>query len=519
MDHGFGNWVTMHAERSPDAIANIDALSGEERTYRQFEERSNALANALTQRGVQQGDRIAVLVMNSIEFVEIMIANAKLGAITVPINYRLKPPEVEYILKDSGATVLLYSYMLQDLAQKSLTAETDLQHRISVPDSRSRAENVATDLEELVATADPSRVVQQVAEEDIAAIMYTSGTTGAPKGAMLSHGNMLWNAINTVMGGSSYSRYDTTIIAAPLFHIGAIGTSWLSMLFVGGRAVILESFDPGLWLSSLEKYRVTNVFLVPAMWAAVLDHPNFATTDFASLEFVISGGAPAPIPVIEAIRDVGVPFTEGFGMTETSPTCSMLDKHSVITKAGSIGKPLPFVDFRAVGEDGEDVAQGEVGELVVRGPNVFQGYWHNPEATEQALRDGWFFTGDMVTVDEDGFYTIVDRKKDMVITGGENVYSAEVEQILARHPAIQEVAVIGKPDDRWGEAVTAVAARKDGAELTEEEFIEWARQNMAHFKAPKYVEFMDELPRNATGKILKNKLRMQWQEDGVAVYR
>jgi len=221
MDHGFGNWVTMHAERSPDAIANIDALSGEERTYRQFEERSNAL----TQRGVQKGDRIAVLVMNSIEFVEIMIAIAKLGAITVPINYRLKSPEVEYILQDSGATVLLYSSMLQDLAQKSLTGETDVQYRISVPDSRSRADNVATDLEELIATADPSRVVQQVAEDDIAAIMYTSGTTGAPKGAMLSHGNMLWNAINTVMGGSSYSRYDSTIIAAPLFHIGAIGTS------------------------------------------------------------------------------------------------------------------------------------------------------------------------------------------------------------------------------------------------------------------------------------------------------
>jgi fatty-acyl-CoA synthase len=519
MDRGFGNWATMHAERSPERTAYVNATTQEERTFGELENRTNAIANTLTAHGYQKGDRIALFAMNSIEFMEILIAIAKLGAIAVPVNFRLSPTEVEYILKDSGASALFYSHTLEDVATAATTDATQIRHSFMVPDSKLRAAGGSSDLAQIIADGDTTRVVHEVSDDDIAMIMYTSGTTGAPKGAMLSHGNTTWNAINTIMGGNSFTRYDTTILAAPLFHIGALGINSLPFLFVGGRSVILESFDPGSYIASMETYQATNLFLVPAMWAAVLQHPSFKEADWSAVSFAISGGAPAPIPIIKAMQDVGVPFTEGFGMTETAPVCSMLDRNAVLEKAGSIGKPVPFVDYRLMGPDGQEVPQGEIGELTVRGPNVFQGYWEKPEATEDALRDGWFFTGDLAKVDEDGFYIIVDRKKDMVITGGENVYSTEVEQVLFGHPDVVEVAVVGKPDERWGEAVTAVVVRTEGSTLTEAALIEWTRERIAHFKAPKFVEFVDALPRNATGKILKRDLRARWQETGQAVYR
>ncbi|WP_210424362.1 acyl-CoA synthetase [Gephyromycinifex aptenodytis] len=511
--------MTIHAQRYPERIAYIDGVTAEERTFDELEQRTNALAGELSRAGVSPGERVALLTLNSIQALEVQLAVAKLGAIAVPINFRLSPREITYVLTDSGASTLFYSPAFAGLVEQAVTPETEVRHRYTVPDSTLRAAGGQADLEAMIARGDTERVVRAVAETDVCLIMYTSGTTGLPKGAMLTHANMLWNAVNGMSFGRGYTRQDITLTAAPLFHIGALGVNTLPFLYMGGTCVILEAFDPGACLSAIEKYKVSNVFLVPAMWAAIMAHPAFATTDWSTVTLAISGGAPCPMPIIETFRALGVPFTEGLGMTETSPICACLGEEDVTRKAGSIGKPVINVEFRIVDEQGRSVPDGEVGELIIRGPNIFAGYWNKPEATSEALRDGWFYSGDLARVDDDGFYSIVDRKKDMVITGGENVYSAEVEQAIIRHPDVREVAVVGKPDQVWGEAVTAFVARAQDSGLTEQELIDWLREHLAHFKCPKHIEFVEELPRNATGKILKRELRKQWDGEGSAVYR
>jgi fatty-acyl-CoA synthase len=346
-------------------------------------------------------------------------------------------------------------------------------------------------------------------------IIYTSGTTGVPKGAVLTHDNMLWNAINVAIAGPGLGGTDTTIAAAPLFHIGALGLSALPLVYAGGTVVVVPSFDPAAFVDLMAREGVTTQFLVPAMWAALTRLP--ALPELPALRFVISGGAPCPVTVIEHFTALGWAFTEGFGMTELSPAALFLDVADVLTHAGSVGRPFMHVDARLVDETGADVGVGEVGELVLRGPTVFAGYWNRPEATAEVLRDGWFHSGDLGVSDAEGFVTLVDRKKDMIITGGENVYPVEVEQVLHRHPAIADVAVVGVGDEQWGETVLAVVVAQGS--LDPEEVIAFARERVAHFKAPRRVEVVDELPRNATGKLLKRVLRERFAGHAAAVAR
>ena len=336
---------------------------------------------------------------------------------------------------------------------------------------------------------------------------------------MLTHGNHLWNAFTHFSMTEGLTPRDVSLVAAPLFHIGAFGIFTLPLVYLGGTSVILESFNPATWIDCVEQHRPTLAFCVPAMWAAIAA-AGLDGRQLSSLRYTISGGAPCPLVLIRQLREHGLVFTEGFGLTETAPVASALGADEVIKHAGSVGKPIAHVEYRIVGDDGREVPTGEVGELLIRGPNVFVGYWQKPDASREVLdEDGWFHSGDLARVDAEGYYYIVDRKKDMVISGGENVYPAEIEQVLHQRPEIAEVAVLGTPDARWGEAVTAVVALKAGQQLDADELIAWARQRLAGFKCPRVVRFVDSLPRTTTGKLLKRELRRQFGGDGAAVQR
>ncbi|GAA4672522.1 acyl-CoA synthetase [Gordonia humi] len=519
MDHGIGNWPTIHSVRHPNRIALIDAADGATTTFAQFDARTNAVADALRGKGIERGDRVALVTSNSPQMIEVIFAVAKLGAVAVPINVRLSAREIEYILGDSGARLVFVSPQTADTVAAALTG-TAVAETVEIGSARERAAGEASAYEDLVTSGARDRVVVDIAPDDLAMLMYTSGTTGFPKGAMLTHGNHQWNAINNVTAVEGSGPLDVSLAAAPLFHIGALGIFTLPLMYAGGTSVILESFTPAAWLDAVARYRVTVAFAVPAMWAAV-DAALDARTpaDLSSLRYILSGGAPCPVVLIESLVGHGIRFAEGFGLTETAPIACVLDIEDTVTRAGSVGKPVIHNDLNVVDESGDTVAPGVVGEMVVRGPNVFVGYWNRPDATAEALRDGWFHTGDLATYDVDGYYRIVDRKKDMIVSGGENVYASEVEQLMYRHPAVAEVAVIGVPDERWGEAVTAVVVRTPDAQATEADLVEWTRERLAHFKSPRTVAFVDVLPRTATGKILKRELRRRWTGEESAVHR
>jgi fatty-acyl-CoA synthase len=491
MDAGISDWIRRRAARRPDAVALVDAATGTRSTYADLDGVVDARAADLATRGIEPGDRVALLGENSPAYLEALFAVARLGAIAVPVNFRLSADEVRHVLTDSGARVVLASPRFADLARDSGADPLDL-----TGDS-----------------ADATPPAVPVAGADPCVIMYTSGTTGVPKGAVLTHDNMLWNAVNMLTAGPGISGTDVTIAAAPLFHIGALGLSALPLLYAGGTVVVLGAFDPGAFVELMARERVTTQFLVPAMWAALTRLP--ALPELPALRWAISGGAPCPVPVIEHFLDRGWTFTEGFGMTELSPAALFLDAADVVTHAGSVGRPFMHVDARLVDGHGADVGVGEVGELVLRGPTVFAGYWQRPDETAAVFSGEWFHSGDLGMRDAEGFVTLVDRLKDMIITGGENVYPVEVEQVLHRHPQIEDVAVIGVGDPQWGEAVVAIVV---GA-VEPDEVIAFARERIAHFKAPGRVEIVDELPRNATGKLLKRVLRAQFAGHAEAVSR
>jgi fatty-acyl-CoA synthase len=427
---------------------------------------------------------------------------------------------VTYLLADSGADVFVWSGHLSPLARAAIDGEgIRVRARVVVggePDGEP-ADGEA-DFEQVLTSGEPRALGTDVAGSDLCCLMYTSGTTGRPKGAMLTHDNLLWNAINTVMA-HRLREGDRTVTVAPMFHIGGLGVHTLPLLYVGGTSAILSAFDPEKTLATMARERVTVQFLLPVMWSALMTVPGFETYDLSALGLAVTGGAPCPLPVLEYFQGKGVPFQEGFGLTETAPTVSILDADHVKEKAGSIGRALFHVQTRIVDENDRDVPAGEVGELVVRGPNVFAGYWGLPEATAEAFHGGWFHTGDMGRMDAEGFITLVDRKKDMIISGGENVYPIEVEQVLYRHPAVREVAVVGVPHAKWGETPIAVVALKDGAQVTGDDLISYARERLAHFKCPTRVEHVPELPRNATGKVLKTTLRKEFGGQETALQR
>lgn len=502
---GIGDWTRFHAERSPEREAIV---FGKIRlNYRDFNARINQVANALAAQGVTKGDRVAMLLFNSNVFLEVFFACAKLGAIALPLNYRLSPAELQYILDDAQAETLICHQGLQHLISP-IYDQTALKHTI-VAAMEGEEVSGGPEYEQVIANSSDAEPTTLVIQDDPLMMMYTSGTTGNPKGALLSHANPTWVAVNTMLSDLALKHDDAALTVAPLFHIGGLAIHTLPAIYIGATMVLHANFDPEETLRTVERERINVLFLLPAMWQMLSRIPDFDTHDLSSLRYLISGGAACPIPVIEFFQKRGLPFLEGFGMTETTASACVLSNEDAVRKNGSVGKPLIHVQMRIVDPEGNDVPQGETGELVLRGPSIFLEYWNRPEDTAEAFKGGWFHSGDLARQDEEGFYYIVDRKKDMLISGGENVYPTEVEQVIYRHPKVQEVAVIGVPDDKWGEVPMALVVPKPGESLTLEELEEFCRDKLARFKTPKHLVEIDELPRTATGKILKRELRKQ----------
>jgi fatty-acyl-CoA synthase len=495
-NEGLGSWPARRARKTPHRTALIH--DGRPTDYRTLYARVTRLAHALRDRGVRRGDRIAHLGPNHPAYLETLFAAGTLGAVFVPLNTRLAGPEIAYQLADSGAKVLVHGPAHAGLVA-GLSGETEVRTRIEIGDA----------YEQALAAASDEPIDEPVTPDDTCIIMYTSGTTGRPKGAMLTHGNLIWNAVNVLVDHDLIAD-ERALVSAPLFHTAGLNMLTLPVLLKGGTCVLVEAFDPETTLDLIERHRITFMFGVPAMFDQVARHPRWADADLSSLRILTCGGSPVPTPLIAAYQQRGLTFLQGYGMTEAAPGTLFLDAEHAVTKAGSAGVPHFFSDVRVVRPDLTPVDVGETGEVVVRGPHVMAGYWGLPEETEAAFADGWFRSGDAARVDEDGYVHIVDRIKDMIISGGENVYPAEIEDLLLAHPGIAECAVIGVPDDKWGEVPRAVVVPAPGADLDPDEVLASLTGRLAKYKIPKSVVVTDELPRTATGKLLKSRVRHRY---------
>jgi fatty-acyl-CoA synthase len=497
-----GSWIGRRAAATPRLPAIT--FDGYTTSYGELLDRIDRLAAELAAGGVGRGDRVGYLGLNDPMFLIALFAAARIGAVFVPLNYRLTAAELGYILADAGVHTLLADARHAAVAGPVLTG-SGVRRALAlsaVPGWEPLADLLAN-RGRLAAPVHPR-------SGEVAVIMYTSGTTGRPKGAMLTHGNLFWNNVNALLS-FDVSQDDVSLVAAPLFHIGGLNVTTLVTLQKGGQIVLMPAFDPGQALKLIAEYRVTTMFGVPAMFLFMSQVPEFAAADLSSVRFLICGGAPVPETLISRYGQRGIAFVQGYGLTETAPLALVLRADEVSVKAGAAGHAvLPLSDVRLVDAENNPVAPGERGEICVRGPQVMAGYWHNREATDAVIdAGGWFHTGDIGQADQDGYVYVVDRLKDMVITGGENVYPAEVEAVLYHHPAIAEVAVLGTPHEQWGEAVTAVVALNPGAALTLEELSAFARDKLAGYKIPLRLEFVDALPRNPAGKVLKYQLLEQ----------
>lgn len=490
------DWIKRWATYHPDKLSVREHESGRRLNYGELEHLSGKAASFLQEKlGMQKGSRVAVLAEFCLEYIVLFAAAQKLGIVLVPLNYRLTGREIAYMLENSKPDLFIVHERFLPLleGQEALQA---IRHIVK-----------------------PSAFMQAVKEyslkkevrEELEAnhplfILYTSGTTGFPKGAIYTHGMAFWNSINTSTRLDITSQ-DHTLICMPPFHTGGWNVFLTPFLHHGASFTLLSKFEAGEVLRLLEEEKATLFMAVPTMLKMMLDAPEFEQVGLKSTRYFIVGGEALPIPTIESWHKKGVLIRQGYGLTEAGPNITSLNHEDATRKKGSIGQPNFYVEYKLVDEEGRLVEQGQAGELWLSGPMVTPGYWQNKEATEGAIEGSWFKTGDVALEDEEGFLYIVDRKKNMYISGGENVYPAEVEQFLLTHPAIEEVAVVGVPDDRWGESGKAFVALREGAMLGEQEIIAWCRQGLAKYKIPKYVHFIGELPKTDTGKIARKLLK------------
>ncbi len=486
------DWIGHHADLRSDDVALVDDGRDLTLTYRDLEDRTRRLAAWLEANGVGAGDRVGFLAGNTTDVFEALFACAKLSAILVPLNWRLAVPELQFIVGDCRPRVLIYEGGFAEAA-----AELDVPVKVMLGDPYEAAK----------AESDPASIGPVSAtHDDPWAIMYTSGTTGRPKGALVTHGMFFWNAVNIGNAVGLTSR-STNLNVLPTFHTGGLNLYTTPCLHLGARSVNLREFDPDRLFWWLESGEITHFFGVPAIYQFLAEDPHWEHADLTAVESWACGGAPMPVALLQRYADRGVVIRQGMGLTETSPTVFLTDEAHAISKVGSVGKPCLHTEIRIVDEDGQDVGVDEIGELWVRGPNVTPGYWERPDANIESFTDGWLHTGDAARRDADGYVFIVDRWKDMFISGGENVYPAEVEQVLFHHPSVKDVAVIGVPDERWGEVGLAVVVPRDPAAFAGDELLAYCQGKLARFKIPRHVAVTDELPRNAAGKVLKRDLR------------
>jgi fatty-acyl-CoA synthase len=499
---GIGFWLTKRAFLNGDREAVVD---GNRRiSYRKLNGRVNRLSRALQGLGLKPGDRCALLAYNCLEYAEVIFAAAKLGLLLVPLNWRLSPAELAFNLSDSGTETLIFDPGFGRLIP-GLVDQTGVR-RLLVLGEKEMGEAPAYEKALAAQSEQEPGPAEPVGLDTPHIIMYTAGTTGRPKGAVLTQGASFWNAINLEMD-LYFTPLDRDLLVLPMFHIGGIGLFTLPTIYAGGTVVIQRTFEPAETLRLLKEEDITLFFGVPAVFLFLIQHPDFQPEAFAKARVVMSGGAPLPVSLVKQYHEAGIVLQQGFGMSEAAPSIATLGKDRSLEKAGSIGRSLFHLEARVVDDDLKDVPTGSVGELVIRGPNLMQGYWKRPEATAEAFAGGWFHTGDLARMDEEGDLTIVERKKDMFISGGENVYPAEVENAIFELPQVSEVAVVGIPDEKWGEVGRAVVVLKDSQPLSEGQILDHLRGRLAKYKIPKRVVFMDRLPRNAAGKVLKTELR------------
>lgn len=510
MQTNIGALLARRTYLNPSNEALFDVSANRRFTYAQLNDRTNQVANALTSLGVGKGDRVALLMMNSHEFVTGFFAIAKVGAVIVPLNWRLVPDELEFILADAGATVLLFGTEFAPVAAElqSRGDRTPIREWVQVgaPDT------VVSFAHGFDALVDPQPVTEPevtACDDDLLYIMYTSGTTGLPKGVMHTH-NTQMAALITLNATSDFSIGDRYLNPMPLFHVGAL-TPAIATTYRGLAQVLMRTFDPVKVWELVRDEKITNSLLVPAMLGACRLVYDPAVHDHRTLRWFLTGAAPVPVALIEAYGAMGIAIHQVYGLTETCGPACVTTPEDALRKAGSTGKAYFHTEVKVVRPDGSECDDEESGEVIVRGDHIMTGYWNRPDATAETLRDGWLHTGDVALRDDEGFIWIQDRLKDMIISGGENVYPAEIENVILSHPGVADVAVIGVPSAKWGESPLAVVVRKD-PELTEADVIAHCDGKLARFKMPTSVRFIDAVPRNASGKALKRDLRPMFAE-------
>jgi fatty-acyl-CoA synthase len=508
-----GDTLGRRAIYTPDRLAVVDTGKADRPhyTYAQMNERANRFANWLQDTvGVQKGDRIGIVAHDGVEFLDAFFACGKLGAILACYNWRMHWRELAQVVNDTTPKALIFSDEFKANIAQLLPHARSVTHTLHV-----EGEGIpgSARFESTLQSGAPDPVTTDAVEaEDTAALIFTGGTTGVPKGAQISHRQIGWNTLNTVI--HDILPGDTTVNVFPMFHVGGLLVYTMPLMIVGGTVIFVRRFDPDLVLSLIEEYRADFFAGVPTMYQMLTQAPNWESADLSSLRFCTSGGAPLPVTLVEKFEaEKGVRFKQGFGMTEFGPGIFALAPEDAIRKAGSIGRPNFFVDARVVDDHNRPLGPDEVGELVLKGPSFCSGYFNMPGAMDDAVdADGWFHTGDMARYDAEWYFFIVDRKKDMFISGGENVYPAEIEQVLYRHPAVHQCAVIGLPDPKWGEVGQACVVLEPGAAATADDLIAFMRDHLAAYKVPRAVTFLDSLPISAAGKILKRELREQFTQ-------
>jgi fatty-acyl-CoA synthase len=503
--------LAKRANLTPNREALYDITSGGRYTYSQLNERANRVANFLQDKyNVQKGDRVSILAHNSVSYVDLLFGLGKIGAVLAPLNWRLTSRELTYIVNDCQPKVLIVGPESMSVLDE-MRSEINVEHVISLEGAKVPGAIVYEELIEQASANEPVRPI--IDENDPYCILYTSGTTGRPKGAILPHRQVLWNAINTVVSWG-LSEKDVSPILTPMFHSGGLFVFLVPLFYAGGRIIMARSFDPDASLKLIVDEKCTVILGVPTLFQVWMNSTQFESIDFSHVHFFISGGAPCPPSLIEAWnKSKGVTMRQGYGLTEVGVNCFSMTDEDALRKVGSVGKPIFHSEVRLVDADDNDVPIGDTGELIIKGPHVCAGYWNNEEATKQSLKDGWFHTGDMARMDDEGYFYIAGRYKDMIISGGENIYAAEVEAVFREHDAVADAALIGEPNEKWGEVGLMIVACKPNHTVSADELLKFCSGRLAKYKIPKRVEFVEALPYSPYGKVIKAELKKQWIVD------
>ncbi len=507
MQSNLGLFLSKRARLNASAEAIVEVERKRRYTFAVLNDRCNRIAHVLRKKGVAKGDRVALLMMNGVEYIESFFACAKLGAVIVPLNWRLVPEELEFIVNDSGAVALLYDSEFDESVAALHERESGVSSWIRVGPEDSTPD-WADNYDAATANSSSEELIINAERDDRLFIMYTSGTTGLPKGVVHTHDTTTWGSLTMNMT-CDIRIGDNYLQVMPLFHVGALLPA-IGIVHAGGKLVIMRAFDPNGVFDVIQAEQCHIGLLVPAMLQMMWASPKRSEADLSRIRWLLSGAAPVPVSVIEDYESIGIEIHQVYGLTETCGPACVIGAEDAISKAGSTGPAFFHTEVRVVNKQGDDVDVGEVGEVLVSGPHIMVEYWNQPEATAETLRGGWLHTGDLATVDAEGFVYIQDRKKDMIISGGENIYPAEVENALTAHPAVLECAVIGLPSEKWGEVPLAIVSLKPGEEATAEDIIGFCQDKLARYKIPKAVEFSDDIPRNPSGKILKRLLRERY---------